>query len=235
METRIKNLMPFLFWVLTIPSVLAQTGPSDDYDGDGIINSQDLDDDNDGISDIEECYPANTTLIKTTTVKSEHSQFNSTNTWSEGLFGANEPEFGGSEPTLSSVLNSPQTSLNNDIRYFGAQGRTTGWLSFRTFSSATTMAGVVLWNPDYEPAGFESHTDAGIREFKVEIFEWDGVTWNTTGSGDHSFGPFVANIDNAPQVFLFGESCHTPSPTPTRKTTQLQTNMRSFGCSRPKW
>ena len=248
METRIKNLIPFLFWVLTIPSVLAQTGPSDDYDGDGIINSQDLDDDNDGISDIEECYPANTTLIKTATVKSEHSQFNSTNTWSEGLFGANEPEFGGSEPTLSSVLNSPQTSLNNDIRYFGAQGRTTGWLSFRTFSSATTMAGVVLWNPDYEPAGFESHTDAGIREFKVEIFEWDGVTWNTTGSGDHSFGPFVANIDNAPQVFLFGESVtnvrqiridvlnawedinangvHTQAPTPT--TSSAGYNMVLF-------
>lgn len=230
--------MPFLFWVLTIHTlVLAQTGPSDDYDGDGIINSQDLDDDNDGISDIEECYPANTTLIKAPTSKSEHSFNNSTNLWSEGLFGANEPEFGGSEPTLSSVLNSPQTSLSNNIRYFGAQGRTTGWLSFRTFSSAATMAGVVLWNPDYEPDGFESHSDSGIREFKVEIFEWDGVEWNTTGSGDHSFGPFVANIDNAPQVFLFGESVtnvqfiridvlnawedinangvHTQAPTPT--------------------
>lgn len=47
----------------------SQAVPGDDYDGDGIINSEDLDDDNDGISDIEECYPANTTLIKTITVK----------------------------------------------------------------------------------------------------------------------------------------------------------------------
>ena len=32
----------------------AQTGPTDDWDGDGIINQTDLDDDNDGISDINE-------------------------------------------------------------------------------------------------------------------------------------------------------------------------------------
>ncbi|PXY39201.1 hypothetical protein DMB65_18780, partial [Flavobacterium cheongpyeongense] len=38
-----------------VVSVHAQTGPSDDYDGDGIINSQDLDDDNDGILDTDEC------------------------------------------------------------------------------------------------------------------------------------------------------------------------------------
>ena len=239
------NFKNFIVAILCLGGVVVafpQTGPNDDYDGDGIINSEDLDDDNDGISDIEECYPANTTLIKAPTVKSEHSQFNSTNTWSEALFGANEPEFGGSEPTLNSVLNSPQTAaFSNDIRYFGAQGRTTGWLSFRTFSASATMAGVVLWNPDFAPAGYATHTDGGIREFKVEIFEWDGVGWNTTGSGDHTFGPFVANIDNAPQVFLFGESVtnvrqiridvlnawedintngvHTQAPTPTTSST----------------
>jgi hypothetical protein len=44
---------------------LAQTGPNDDFDGDGIINSIDLDDDNDGILDTEEmittinCSPVN--------------------------------------------------------------------------------------------------------------------------------------------------------------------------------
>ncbi|MDR7208080.1 Ig-like domain-containing protein, partial [Flavobacterium piscis] len=36
-------------------SANAQYGPSDDFDGDGIVNSQDLDDDNDGILDTDEC------------------------------------------------------------------------------------------------------------------------------------------------------------------------------------
>ncbi|HEX8016001.1 MAG TPA: DUF4402 domain-containing protein, partial [Flavobacterium sp.] len=38
-----------------VVSANAQTGPSDDFDGDGIVNSQDLDDDNDGILDTDEC------------------------------------------------------------------------------------------------------------------------------------------------------------------------------------
>lgn len=33
----------------------AQTGPFDDWDGDGIVNQADLDDDNDGILDVNEC------------------------------------------------------------------------------------------------------------------------------------------------------------------------------------
>ncbi|MDI9872037.1 hypothetical protein [Flectobacillus roseus] len=40
-------------------SLFAQTGPNDDFDGDGIVNNLDADDDNDGIPDILEsplCY-----------------------------------------------------------------------------------------------------------------------------------------------------------------------------------
>ena len=43
-----------LILALGTQSVYAQTGPGDDYDNDGIINSLDLDDDNDGILDIIE-------------------------------------------------------------------------------------------------------------------------------------------------------------------------------------
>lgn len=34
--------------------ISAQTGPGDDFDGDGIINSIDIDDDNDGVPDAVE-------------------------------------------------------------------------------------------------------------------------------------------------------------------------------------
>lgn len=227
----IRIIVAIVVWVGALSPVLAQTGPNDDYDGDGIINSEDFDDDNDGISDIEECYPANTTLIRAPRAISEHSLFNSSNDWTDALSNANESEFGGNEPTLNSVLNSPQTSLSNNIRYFGATSRTTGWINFRTFTEAsnTTVAGVVLWNPDYEPDGFESHSDAGMREFTVDVVKWDGST--TT------FGPFVAQIDDAAQGFMFGQSVgnvrhirinilnswedinangvHTQAPTPT--------------------
>ena len=244
------NFKYFMVAILCLGWVVAafpQTGPNDDYDGDGIINSEDRDDDNDGISDIEECYSASNTLIKAPTVKSEHSHLNSTNTWTNALSGASESEFGGNEPTIYSVLNEPQTSVSTNLRYFGATDRTTGYFSFRSFSH--TMSGIVLWNPDYRPTGFTSHSDAGIREFKIEVFKHNGVAWNTDGSGDHSFGPFIAEIDSDAQVFDFGEDVnnvrfvridilnawedinangvHTEAPTPTT-TNGVGYNMTLF-------
>jgi len=44
----------FLLSLLLSGIIYAQTGPNDDFDGDGIINSVDIDDDNDGISDAVE-------------------------------------------------------------------------------------------------------------------------------------------------------------------------------------
>lgn len=185
---------------------LAQTGPNDDYDGDGIINNEDLDDDNDGISDIEECYSENTQLIRAPAVQSKHSYLNSTNTWTNALSGGRESEFGGN-PRLTSVLNSPQTTGSMHERYFGLTNLTTGYFIFRGFteSANVTMSGIVLWNPDYEPAGYISHSDAGMREFKVEIFEFGGATWGPDEAGDHTFGPFIAEIEPGAQVFSFGE------------------------------
>ncbi|SIR40235.1 hypothetical protein SAMN05421682_1241, partial [Chryseobacterium indoltheticum] len=49
----------FLLSLLSSGIVYAQTGPNDDFDGDGIINSIDIDDDNDGVPDATEspnCY-----------------------------------------------------------------------------------------------------------------------------------------------------------------------------------
>jgi hypothetical protein len=202
----IKNTIALAFWTALICPVFAQTGSNDDYDGDGIVNIEDLDDDNDGILDIEECYSDSTTLIKASIVKSQHGFSNNT-LWTNALSGANEPEFADDEPTLYSVLSEPQTTISNNIRYFGDTSKTTGWLTLRGFLEAdnVTMSGVVLWNPDYRPAGYEIQSDAGIREFKVEIFQYGGVNWNTDGVGDHSFGPFIAEVDPAAQVFSFGE------------------------------
>lgn len=50
-EVNQKVLSSFLLLFSLFFSFNAQTGPNDDFDGDGIINSLDLDDDNDGIPD----------------------------------------------------------------------------------------------------------------------------------------------------------------------------------------
>lgn len=47
-------LCPLFFFLTFFSFVSAQYGPTDDFDGDGIINSIDLDDDNDGILDVIE-------------------------------------------------------------------------------------------------------------------------------------------------------------------------------------
>jgi hypothetical protein len=60
------NFKYFLIAILCFGWVVVafpQTGPNDDYDGDGVINSEDLDDDNDGILDTEE----GATIIANTT------------------------------------------------------------------------------------------------------------------------------------------------------------------------
>ena len=49
-------LISFQFLSLfAFSQTIGGTGPNDDFDGDGIINSLDIDDDNDGVLDITEC------------------------------------------------------------------------------------------------------------------------------------------------------------------------------------
>lgn len=47
-------LCPIFFFLTSFSFISAQYGPTDDFDGDGIINSVDIDDDNDGIPDAVE-------------------------------------------------------------------------------------------------------------------------------------------------------------------------------------
>ena len=44
--------------VFAFAQTIGGTGAGDDFDGDGIINSIDLDDDNDGVPDLQECNPS---------------------------------------------------------------------------------------------------------------------------------------------------------------------------------
>ena len=52
--TRIYLILFFLL-ISSLTQIKAQFGPDDDFDGDLIINSLDLDDDNDGVIDLIEC------------------------------------------------------------------------------------------------------------------------------------------------------------------------------------
>ncbi|MEG1592136.1 beta strand repeat-containing protein [Chryseobacterium sp.] len=56
----------FLMALASSNYLSAQTGPNDDFDGDGISNYDDIDDDNDGILDILECPNFGSALLPTT-------------------------------------------------------------------------------------------------------------------------------------------------------------------------
>ncbi|MBD0830507.1 DUF4347 domain-containing protein, partial [Aestuariibaculum sediminum] len=55
---KIRLLEDYNYNLQSCAGVVGGTNPGDDYDGDGICNSDDLDDDNDGILDSNECYEA---------------------------------------------------------------------------------------------------------------------------------------------------------------------------------
>lgn len=61
--TRIRYFLIIIFLTGFSSAFYAQTGPNDDFDGDGIINSIDLDDDNDGIPDCVERGFSTTTSV----------------------------------------------------------------------------------------------------------------------------------------------------------------------------
>ncbi|AZA62437.1 hypothetical protein [Chryseobacterium indoltheticum] len=76
--TLLKFLLRQIFFLSLLSSgiVYAQTGSNDDFDGDGIINSIDLDDDNDGISDINEGLCTSPLISSTWTINGTTASYN---------------------------------------------------------------------------------------------------------------------------------------------------------------
>ena len=118
-------LLFILFSFFTQNSRAQCTGPANDCDNDGVVNSQDLDDDNDGILDTDEGYAPCTNFIGNPSFESEaldtvsdHDGFASTYTgntfWFDGVgtAGAYYRGAGGSGITP------PLTAFNGD-RYIG--------------------------------------------------------------------------------------------------------------------
>ncbi len=171
---------------------LPQTGPQDDYDGDGILNVDDLDDDNDGIPDIVEC-PLPSGMV-TPQIANEQHRFGSNSAMN--LLTGQEPEFGGNVD-FDDVLNTPQTTINAGIRYFGATNRSTTFFNFFTFPNGSVIRGIALWNPEYSPMGAPTHSDEGIREFTITV-DHDG--------GQTTVGPYIAEADPTVQFFDFGQT-----------------------------
>ena len=61
---KLKHLLIFSIVFLTIGNINAQCpGPPGDCDGDGVLDTADLDDDNDGVLDTEECVRANDEFV----------------------------------------------------------------------------------------------------------------------------------------------------------------------------
>jgi hypothetical protein len=68
------SVLSVLFMLLMSAGSFAQTSPADDFDGDGIINSLDIDDDNDGIPDyLEQNCPSIGTFTNWTSLVANNS------------------------------------------------------------------------------------------------------------------------------------------------------------------
>lgn len=177
-----------LFLLMSGMVVMAQTGPNDDYDGDGIANITDLDDDNDGILDSVE-NPLSGAIITPINSGITQEHFFQSSDRASNLITATEDEFSDGVD-LTDRLVSPKTGTSG--RYFGDNGRTTTWWEFPTFPSNSNIRGMALWNPDYQPS--LNHTDSGIRQFTVELDHSGGTT---------TIGPFFAEVDPEAQLFDF--------------------------------
>lgn len=169
------------------------TAPTDDFDGDGYCNNVDLDDDNDGILDLDE---KNCTII---TVENFENAPGVSNTNYDGFANA-------FPPGASQVVNSNGTSgyFENPVTVFGqiiaAEGSAYGGLHSNTLSNPNSGQEVIRVN--LEPSEIiNAGTTVGIR--------YQAYAMDLSGNAAAVYDKF-----SAPGHFdIFGIRVGTPNPT----------------------
>jgi len=176
----------------------ADTCPTCDFDGDGIANNVDIDDDNDGVVDTLEmgASPVSSLIVPNASSVSHYwsnqSAFAS-RTYDENVtltttFGADS--YGTDQALVASnswFSGAPiGTGVSYALKPFIAD-------IVYTFASPVVVDGVAIWNPDSPNYGGE---DNGIKEFNVTVKFADNST--------QVFGPYHANLSNAVQTYAFG-------------------------------
>ncbi|MFM2392345.1 MAG: hypothetical protein RLZZ546_322, partial [Bacteroidota bacterium] len=189
-------IIVFFLQFLSIGSIaqtIGGTGANDDFDGDGIINSIDLDDDNDGVLDAIEMTNCNSSLLITPSSATSSPVYGG----STALLTINGTGFTGSG--LSALVTAPAT-LND--AWLLREPFTSGFIEY-ILPVNSNIGGVVLWAPDaYNYGG----GDGPPKDFTVEITYNNGQVFTTgvyttarpNGSGSNP----GAQVFNFPQTFL---------------------------------
>jgi hypothetical protein len=186
----------FLIQFLSVSANAQTVGgmrPSDDFDGDGIINSIDLDDDNDGILDATEMTNCNTAILITPSAATSSPIYG-------GAISARTIDgtgFTGSG--LAALATAPATL---DDAWLLKEPLTSGFIEY-TLPANSNIGGVVLWAPDAFNYG---GGDGPPKDFTVEITYKNGLVFNTgvytTARPNSSGANPGAQVFNFPQSFL---------------------------------
>ena len=180
------------FCVIASAQTVGGKLPSDDYDGDGIINSIDLDDDNDGILDSIEMINCNSSVLITPSAATSSPFYGGANA-DRTIDGTGFTGTG-----LAALATAPAT-LND--AWLLKEPLTAGFIEY-TLPVSSNIGGVVLWAPDaYNYGG----GDAPPKDFTVEITYNNGQVFTTgvyttaqpNGSGDNP----GAQVFNFPITF----------------------------------
>jgi hypothetical protein len=173
------------------------TADNDDYDCDGVANSTDLDDDNDGILDTVECSPTAGNFVTLTAAEiTAPTQ-------------TNYPGYPNSISTLLQTLSSlSSTTSGNSMLWYQETAADNGGVLNGNFvnqlivnpnTAINNLSGIALWVPSVT----QNFGDAPLREFTITVTH-SGGTW--TSPVYMTQQPTVAGQPNTGQLFSFGQS-----------------------------
>ncbi len=197
-----KLRLPIRFFIIVLFQLVSmfafsQTvggiNPSDDFDGDGIINSVDIDDDNDGILDTVEMTNCNSSVLITPSAASSSPVYGGS-TADRTIDGSGFTGTG-----LAALATAPATLAD---AWLLKEPLTSGFIEYE-MPAGSNVGGVVLWAPDAFNYG---GGDGPPKDFTVEITYKNGLVFNTgvytTARPNSSGANPGAQVFNFPQSFL---------------------------------
>lgn len=152
---RFLSCQVLIFAITSLNVLSAQTGPNDDFDGDGIINSIDIDDDNDGVPDAVESPLCFYTIAEANIVNRITSQFGS-------------PDDDQSDGDIQMLHDGVATALFNFNAYTTAQNPSGSNLFTIEYSIAVKLSAISV----------SQNISATANANAVIVGSNDGVTWS---------------------------------------------------------
>lgn len=194
----------YLLSLLFIGIINAQYAPTDDFDGDGIINSLDIDDDNDGVLDSQE----GTVVSCSTTYYSAYGGNVATIIGASGIDIGNPTTqydwsggFANGGTGLAGTYDLVTTTGFNENSTWSTINENAGnGVRYNLSGSFSAVNKFLLWNDH----NFSSGQNDGIHTFSIKIYDGSGNLLGTEGV-------FTAANSNAMQTFNFSTTYYNVS------------------------